>query len=302
MPLLNDPASFPTAMWIVTRYLLGRPGRRLNRQTLKATVSPASLLPPGKHDNDTTFDYAVKTLIDLGIVAEDGEQFALTDVAKSLKPDDVAAFDDLLRRQALAPIRNENIADSANQTGPKDLVRALSWFLTLDPYTAKSHDDIVQEQRGAFTENLGTPLVNDFRWNRFTYWAPALGFVAPPLIPPEGTRSQTLAPDCTTAVRRTMQAKWSPGTRLPARDAVAAVIDELPVLPGGRYSVALGLEADAPDVSATLSFALLCADEYGWLQLHRRSDADDEVLLVDPDQANGTRRVTHLDILEPIDE
>ncbi|GFJ85005.1 hypothetical protein [Phytohabitans houttuyneae] len=99
-----------------------------------------------------------------------------------------------------------------------------------------------------------------------------------------------------------MQAKWSPGTRLPARDAVAAVIDELPVLPGGRYSVALGLEADAPDVSATLSFALLCADEYGWLQLHRRSDADDEVLLVDPDQANGTRRVTHLDILEPIDE
>ncbi|MEU7757641.1 protein DpdG [Micromonospora aurantiaca (nom. illeg.)] len=302
MPLLNDPASVPTAMLIVTRHLVGCPGRRQNRQTLKATVSPASLLPPGRHDSDTAFEYAVKTLLDLGIAAEDGEQIALADVAKSLTPDDVAAFDDLLRRQALDPSRNENIADSGNQTGPKDLVRALSWFLTLDPYSPMSHDDVVQKQRGAIAESLGNPFVNDFRWNRFTYWAPALGFAAPPLIPRLGTKSQTLVPDCTTAVRRTMQAKWPPGTRLPARDAVAAIIDELPVLPGGRYSVALGLAADAPDVSATLSFALLCADEYGWLQLHRRSDADDEVLLVDPDQSNGTRRVTHLDIMEPIDE
>ncbi|MEU5945917.1 protein DpdG [Micromonospora sp. NPDC047465] len=302
MPMLNDPASVPTAMWIITRHLVGCPGRRQNRQTLKATISPVSLLPPDKNDSDTTFDFAVKTLLDLDIAAEDGEQLALTDVAKRLTPDDVAAFDDLLRRQALDPSRNENIADSGNQTGPKDLVRALSWFLTLDPYTPMSHDDVVQEQRGAFTENLGNPLVNNFRWNRFTYWAPALGFAAPPLIPRTGTKSQTLVPDCTTAVRRTMQAKWPPGTRLPARDAVAVIIDELPVLPGGRYSVALGLAADAPDVSAALSFALLCADEYGWLQLRRRSDADDEVLLVDPDQSNGTRRVTHLEIMEPIDE
>jgi hypothetical protein len=301
MPLLNDPASVPTAMWIVTRHLAGCSGRRLNRQTLKTTISPASLLPPDKYDSDTTFEFAVKTLIDLGVAVEDGEQLVLTDVARRLKPHDVAGFDDLLRRQALHTDFNENIADSGNQTGPKDLVRALSWFLTLDPYEPMSHDDVVQRQRGAIAERLGNPFVNDFRWNRFTYWAPALGLAAPPLIPRPGMRSQTLVPDCTTAVRRTMLAKWPPGTRLPARDAVAAIIDELPVLPGGHYSIALGLAAEDPDVSATLSFALLCGDEYGWLQLHRRSDSDDEVLLVDPDQSNGTRRVTHLDIMEPTD-
>jgi hypothetical protein len=300
MALLNDPASLPTPMWIVVRYLASYPRQHHLRDALRALLSPGSLLPLDKRENDTTFDWAVRTLDDLGIVRIDSDKVSLSDVRPDLRPDDVAAFNDLLRHQVLDPSRNATIADG-DQTGPKDLVRALSWFLTLDPFVAMSHTDVVQRQRGALAEHVGNPLVNDFRWNRFTYWAPALGFAAPPLIPPSGSRTQTLAPDCVTAVLRTVRAKWKPGTRLPARDMVTAITDELPVLPGGRYSVALGLPNKAPDVSAVLSFALLCGDEYGWLKLDRRSDADDEVLLVDPDRSSQVLRITHVEIQESVD-
>jgi hypothetical protein len=93
---------------------------------------------------------------------------------------------------------------------------------------------------------------------------------------------------------------WPAGARLAARDAIAALLEALPVLPGGRYSVALDLKENSPDVSSALSFALFCGEERGWLKFDRRSDADDEALLVDPDRATGTHRITHLDILEPV--
>ncbi|SCF20986.1 hypothetical protein GA0070558_15118 [Micromonospora haikouensis] len=300
MTLLNDPASFPSPMWIVARYLAVNPGRPHSRDSLRAVLAPGSLLPVNKRGTDSTFDSAVRSLEDLGVVRVEADDVSLSEIGASLRPDDFATFSDLLRRQVLEPTRNAAIADSGDQSGPKDLVRALSWFLTLDPLVTMSHDDVVQRQRGALAEHLGNPFVNDVRWIRFTYWASALGLAAPPLLPPAG-RAQTLVPDCAAAVFRTVRAKWPPGTRLAAREAVAGIVDELPVLPGGRYSLALGLPNEAADVSATLSFALLCGDEYGWLKLDRRSDADDEVLLVDPDRSNRTLRITHVEVQEAAD-
>jgi hypothetical protein len=301
MTLLNEPASFPIAMWIVARHLAANRSQGHPRESMREMLSPQSLLPQDKRDTDTAFDSALWTLQELGVVRIEDHNVSLSNVGSALALDDFAAFSDLLRHQILEPKRNVTIADSADQSGPKDLVRALSWFLTLDPFRTMSHDDVVQRQHGALAEHLGSPLVNDVRWNRFTYWAPALGLVAYPLIPPPDSRAQTLVPDCAKAVQRTVRQKWAPHTRLVARDAVTAIIDDLPVLPDGRYSAALGLPNDAADVSATLSFALLCGEEYGWLKLDRRSDADDEVLLADPDQASGVRAVTHVEILEPAD-
>jgi hypothetical protein len=301
MTLLNEPASFPIAMWIVARHLAASRGHSHPREIMRGMLSPQSLLPQDKRDADTTFDLAVRTLQDLEVVRIDDDNVSLSDAGSTLAADDFDAFSDLLRQQILQPERNVTIADSADQSGPKDLVRALSWFLTLDPFQRMSHDDVVQRQHGALAEHLGSPLVNDVRWNRFTYWAPALGLAAYPLIPPPDSRAQTLVPDCAKAVQRTVRKAWPPRTRLAARDAVTTIIEELPVLPDGRYSAALGLPNDATDVSASLSFALLCGDEYGWLKFDRRSDADDEVLLIDPDQASGVRAVTHVEILEPAD-
>lgn len=299
MTLLNDPASLPTPMWLVTRFLAASPARRQPLETLKSYLSPQSLLPPDKRESDTTFDWAVRTLAQLDFIMVENDDAAVADIATNLDSGDFSRFTDLLREQILDHERNGNIGDSGDQGGPKDLVRALAWFLTLDPFTPMSHDDIVQEQREALAGHLGKPLVNDVRWNRFGYWAPALGFAAAPLL--GAPESQTLVPDCAVAVRRTARALWPSRTRLPAREFVTGILEALPVLPGGRFSISLGLTTDSPSVSPVLSFALLCGDEYGWLKLDRHSDSEAGIQLTDPDRATGMQWVTHVEILESID-
>ncbi|MEU2661921.1 protein DpdG [Micromonospora sp. NPDC007220] len=298
MALLNEGASFPTAMWVLVRYLLVSPHRRRSRAVARAALQPASLLPAGKADGDKTFDYAVRMLRDLAIVAEDGDDLVLRDEVHLGSADSYQGFTDLLRNRVLEPHRNEGIAQPGDQ-GPKDLVRALACFLTLDAFRAFDEDALESLLREALPKHIPDPNFNDVRRNRFGYWSQALGFAAGPvLLTPT---KLTLQPDCTPAVRRTARMLWPDGARLAARDAVTALLDALPVLPDGRYSLELELEKTAPDVSSALSFALFCGEEQGWLRFDRRSDADDEVLLVDPDRAAGTRRITHLEIMEPID-
>ena len=65
--------------------------------------------------------------------------------------------------------------------------------------------------------------------------------------------------------------------------------------PGGGYSRSLGLQAPA-HVSPSLSFALLCGHDQGWIRLEHRSDAARDILLSDPDTATGTRRVSDVTI------
>ncbi|GAA3284006.1 hypothetical protein Dvina_01730 [Dactylosporangium vinaceum] len=297
MALLNEPASFPTAMWVVARYLATSPGRRQARDTAQAVLRPASLLPAGKAEGDKTFDNAVRTLQDLGVVAVDGDDLVLCDDNRLQSGDDYAGFTDLIRIGVLESHRNDGIAEPGD-SGPRDLVRALACFLTLDAYSAYDEDVLEDLLRRTLPPHIGDPNFNDVRRNRFGYWSRALGFAAGPLL--QTPSKLTLQPDCTTAVQRTARTLWPNGARLAARDAIASLTEALPVLPGGRYSAALQLKKTTPDVSSTLSFALFCGEQQGWLRFDSRSDADDEVLLVDPDRATSTYRITHLVILEPL--
>jgi hypothetical protein len=294
MPLLNEPASFPTAMWIVARYLAASPRRRRSRDDVRAVLTPANLL---QTEGDPTLDNAVWTLQELAVVAVDGDDLCLQDDGLIQTHDDYPGFVDLVRIRALQAQRNERIAEPGDQ-GPQDLVRALACFLTLDAFVAYDEDALEDLLRKTLPPHID-PNFNDVRRNRFGYWARSLGFAAGPLL--QTPSKLTLQPDCTAAVRRAARALWPHGARLPARDVITALLDALPVLPGGRYSLALNLRQTAPDVSSTLSFALSCGEEQGWLKFDSRSDAEDEVLLVDPDRAAGTLRITHL-VLEPADD
>lgn len=296
MVLLNDPASLPTPMWAVTRYLLTTTGDSAIAPT-RTILSPAALLPEEKANDDKTFIWAVETLRMLGLVATDGDSINLAQPVRQASPVDFTSFADLLRQRVLDPARIEGIADNGDQTGPRDLARALAWFLTLDPLVGYSFDEIEQRQIGAFPQEIGVPFVNDFRWGRFVYWAPMLGFAASPLLPGQG-RSVRIAPDCTVAVRRTIRQLWNTGDHLAAGQAIAQLLEQLPVLPGGRLSAELGLSQQTTTVSSALSFALLCGHDHGWIRLETRSDAAHDVVLVDPDTATGTRRVTDLTVLE----
>src|ERR1700761_3963092 len=99
MALINKGASFPSYMWAVARLLITA-GGKMDVESARLMLAPPTLLPTG--DNDE-YDVAIKTLADLGIVQRIGAGIALADEARALSLDDVAGFNALLRRAALAP-------------------------------------------------------------------------------------------------------------------------------------------------------------------------------------------------------
>lgn len=280
MALINEGASFPSFMWAVVRLLLVL-GGKADAESAKLLLTPPTLLAGETKE----FSMAVKSLADLGVVADDDEVVELTSAARALSPDDIAGFNGLLRHAALDPARNEGLADSPDLDGPKDLVRALAWFLMRDPLVPQGWESVAQFQRGAFASSLPPPFANEVRWGRFIYWAPALGFAAAPLIPKEGR--SPLVPDCTVAVRETVLSLWREGQTVRASEAVDRIVEELPVLPGGRYSRMLGLTPPVGQVAASLSNALLAGEMDGWLVFSSPSDADN-IFLVD---GSDTREV-----------
>lgn len=279
MTLINTGASFPSYMWAVVRLLLASPGGRLDEKSAKLLLTPPALAT-GENDE---YDVAVKTLADLGVVTTLEETVELMPTARALSIDDVAGFNALLRRSALDQVRNAGLAESDDLAGPKDLVRALAWFLTRDPVMPLGWDTVGHLQTGAFPSHLPPPFANGARWDRFVYWGPALGFAAQPLQG-EGGASK-LVPDCTVAVRETVLSLWKKGQSVSPSNAVDRIIAELPVLPGGAYSRSLGLTVGEGGVSLSLSSAILTGEEAGWITLDHQSDAQDVIFL----DAGGTR-------------
>jgi len=291
MAVINEGASFPSYVWAVARFLLST-GGQYPADRARELLCPATLLP----GDTTTFSHATGTLKVLALVTDDGGQLSLSPAARGLSLDDVAGFSDLMRRAVLDQAQNVGLDGSDDQTatkdaGAKDLVRALAWFLTRDAFTPLGLNDVNQLQENDFPARLGKAIVNDVRWNRFVYWAPALGFATQSLL--DKDLGQRLVPDCTVAVRRTVLAVWPKGERIDAADAIDRITEELPVLPGGRYSRMLGLPAPATDVPSSLSSALLRGD-HEWISLEQRSDAARDVFLTDPDAASGRRRVSEI--------
>lgn len=280
MALIND-ASFPSYMWAVIRLMLIS-GGTVDEASARLLLTPSSL--PGGERNDE-YDVAVKTLAELGFVTRAGGTVELAPSAKTLSIDDVAGFNAQLRVAVFEKDRNVGLAESPDLGGPKDLVRALSWFLLQDVNTPLGWTEIEQLQAGAFPEPLPMPFAdNASRWNRFVYWAPALGLAARPLR--DESSAARLVPDCTVAVRETVLGLWKKGQSVRPGEACARILAELPVLPGGTYSRSLGLAPPEGAVSQSLSNALLAGDEVGWITLDRKSDAADIIFLMD---ADGTR-------------
>ena len=178
---------------------------------------------------------------------------------------------------------------------PKDLVRALAWFLSCDPFTSLDLDDVAQLQEGALpVSRVGKPIVNDVRWNRFAYWAPALGFAPEPLLDNDRPR-QPMVPDCTVAVRQTVQSAWVKDQRVEASEATERIIAELPVLPGGSYSQSLGL-LGRPRTCHLRSPSPCLRDDQGGSRWSIAPTPRAISFLTDPDAAAGTRRVSDISI------
>ncbi|MGY4981431.1 protein DpdG [Streptomyces sp. 900105755] len=280
MALLLAESSIPPFMWAVVR-LLAAERKPLPTDRARALLAPPSLTE-GKENK--TFDQALRSLRELQMVAVDEGRLSLAGHASDLDGTDFPSFSCALRQAVLAGELNACLADDAGQTGSRDLTRILVWFLSRDPLDEPATWEIAQrEQSIDLNPEAGTASRNDTRWNRFVHWAPALGLAAAPLLSSSG--KGPLLPDCTAAVKQSVQRLWAVGERVNAVDAARTLRSALPVLPGGDYANALGIpDPGAQSAGPALSYALLRGEDEGWLVLQQDADAQRVLTLHDPDR------------------
>lgn len=291
--LINVEGALPRPLWALTRYLLGQSGKRQRAERVQAILSPPSLFSSGV-DKEKTFERTVKIAKELGVLDEEDGYLALTAVVSGLAADDFEGFYDVLRHSILHRVETEVLGAETSNTEGKDLLRALCFFMTLPTDKEVDVNTFSKVQAGVVSDELRDPFQNMARWAFFPEWVQALGFAATPLLH-EG-RAATLVPDCRKAVRRAALNKWPAGTTLSPQELVTGLLEELPVLPGGAYSRALGFAVPENGASQSLSAALLAGHDDGWLLLTSRSDAPNTIRLWDPDAGSGTRTFSTAEI------
>ncbi|WP_406349542.1 protein DpdG [Streptomyces sp. NBC_01597] len=309
MTLLNVDAAIPSQTWALVR-LLSYLGKSIALDEARALVSPPSLR---SEDTSTKppFDCALSSLQVLGLVQVDSDQqeLSLAGPTKTLaSSDDLETYTRILRHAVLKADYNKELGADNDATGPRDLTRALAWFLVHDPMEKPidwvAAQQLLDEKDGKDRRLLKADVLplfaNDTRWPRFGYWATALGLAAAPVIRTEGRGP--LVPDCTLAVKQTVLELWQPAQRVNAVEALQVLREHLPVLPGGAHSLAVGIPSPGDSVAGTaLSFALLRGHDEKWLRLEHDDDARKILLLHDPERPASPRPVSDITILEPTD-
>jgi len=268
-------------MWALVRFLAAT-GRPVSASGAQALLSPPCLGTDGK-----TFGQAVSTLEMLGMLTQTSDGLLrLDDAVSSVGPDDLTSYTALLRDRVFAPGLNGGLGEATGHVGARDLTRALSWFASLDPASAALNwADTERDPTMALKPETGAAITNKERWPAFTDWAPALGVAQPALLD-----NDRLTPDCTVAVRQTVQATWKTGDNVNAVEALHALRAALPVLPGGAYSAAVGITSPGDNVAGpALSFALLRCEDESHIELKRAPDARQVISIYDPGQPSFPR-------------
>lgn len=292
MALLNPPGILPQGMWAIVRFLADQ-RQSVDRDHARAMLQPDTL---ALRKGDNLFEFALKALTELGFltISANGrhDQTLQLRCPRALAAS-FQAFARHLRKAITDPERNSGLADDPSDVGPRDLTRALCWFLSLDPAEPLAWDQVSRLQ--AEVNRLPVPMKEPFsgstRWDSFMRWSRATGFAQHGLATAHD--KPCLVADPTEAVRDTLAELWANGSIVPAEDLVRQIRHHLPVLPGGHWSQALALPCPTDRVDSVLSWALLRGGEEGWLTLHSRSDAQ-VTILTDPGQPSGQYRITHV--------
>ncbi|WP_432069376.1 protein DpdG [Streptomyces sp. AA1529] len=309
MTLLNVNAAIPSQTWALVR-LLTFCGKSIAMEEARALLSPPSLRT---EDTSTRppFECAVASLqaLELAQVDAGQQELSLTGPTRDLaSSEDLGTYTRILRRAVLKADYNKGLGSDNDATGPKDLTRALAWFLMHDPME-RAIDWVAAQQlldqedgkdRKLLKEGVLPLFANDTRWPRFGYWATALGLAAAPVFRTDGRGP--LVPDCTLALRQSVLELWQPDQRVNAIEALQMLRELLPVLPGGAHSLAVGIPSPGDSVAGTaLSFALLRGHDEKWLRLDHNDDARKILMLHDPERPGSPRPISDITILEPID-
>jgi hypothetical protein len=157
----------------------------------------------------------------------------------------------------------------------------------------------VYQDPTAGTDNDTRIFTSAVRWNGFRYWAEALGFAEVAILPSDPPDALTC--DVTRAVRDIVLGTYGAGEELPVRTLLAELRAQLPVLPGGAVSRALGHAVAGEVVDSAVSYALEAGHVRGWLRIESRADAAEAIRLADLDALGNGRTVSHIIVQEFVD-
>ena len=248
--LMNTAETRLPVMVLIARYLSGCEDNRNTRATVVDVISPAGLRgdagnAEGVRKQRKSVNDSLDGAIQLGVVIESKEEEIrlADDATAAITEEGDRGFARYVRVRVLHEPSGKGKVnwDWEDQTGAKDLVRSLAWFLALPvskaPRSFDGREDptLITLQGEDFGERFENdagdsqwPINNDSRWQSFRRWACSLGFA---WWSPGGR----LIPDPTTAIRDAVPEIFDSNGRLTAKEFVESLGRSLPVLDGGKY-------------------------------------------------------------------
>jgi hypothetical protein len=287
MSILKEPYATPSRVQGVVRYLLQARGKRENRDTLMAILSPTSLANKG-NDNEPSRNMVRATIrecIKIGLLVEsqDKEDLALNPKLK------------LENNFSLPFSLPQFLFNNPEHTGNYDFAKILAWNLAQDFFNAPGN---WQEAEQKLQVQVGSDLLelNDVCYEQFKDWSCYMGFSWINTL----LGTQVLVPDPTAYLRQNLKHVF--GSRINQRIPLGEFINQLgkhcPVFEMGRFreeiEKQIGLQ-EPNHLSTVTSIALRRLEEENLLKLERLSDNVDIWILGD---GYGNLRYSHISWIE----
>ena len=278
MSILNRPSDGLLSVLLALRRTVLAYGPRPASELIDL-AAPSSVVPEGKPD------LARKTLSrwkQLRFFDDIDGVIHLSSTIADITSDDMPSVRAAVLQLVLAnennPAFKQDNDEDHERSKASDCTRAIAWVLAQDPYkfpASYGGVESLQNDQGVSPR----PFRNDTRWAGFSEWATFLGIGWK-------TTKISFVPDPAVAVRFTLDGVFRGAKELPQTDFFSALADSLPIVDGGRYRVSIENKIAhpwraqlAPEVSPSLSAALLTLEATEELRLETRSDAPQRMLL-----------------------
>lgn len=277
MSIVTNWLAVPNRLFILFRYLLEKGERGEDKDRLKASLSPPSLLS-GDEDarpGTTVFEEVFKESKSMGLIEDrEGsislrEKFTRTEIDR-FGPE--ILFIKTVERLLFDPTLAQN-------NGQENVAPALAWFLMQDPANplgfSENPKSRILNDLGEETEAYDLDAKEDFQ--NLAYWARYLGYCSWISISQTGT---LFIPDPTAALARHLRDVFSEEQEMRFVDCISALAIPCPVLEGGVVRQEMEafarpeLRREPGTLSQATSLAFRRLEERKVIELRRLSDAD----------------------------
>jgi len=279
MSLLNLASDGLPNILVSLAATLQRARKPLTRADLFARVAPDGVAK----DDGKMARQTLNRWLELGLFEESNASIRLARPLESAVNDEAALLAEVreaARRCALSDLNNPDLW-AHREAKAADLTRSLAWLLAQDVYRF-NFGDIEALEAAQIADTESRLMRNDTRQNGLKYWGHFLGFVRQP-------GGGEIDPTC--AIRESLSSCITRGEGMPAADLVRNLADELPVLDGGRWRLAVEdrLERQAlptlaeGQLSTAMSRALIQFNMEGLLIFENRADVGRSIVLTGRD-------------------